>query len=395
MNPYFAYSISFAVAISVYSLRWSNIYPHLSGTLLGFLFITIIGFVFAGFYWSRKRLCTTLVLSTDYNPVRITIFIYILWMADFLYEGGIPIYKILMGVPYQYELFGIPSLHVFIVTFSSFYTIYLFHLYLSTKKKLILFLYLLNLTAALLIFSRAMFIFNFSASSFLYLHFNSNFSRKLLLISPFVLVVLLFSFGVIGNLRVSHNNNNNYDNTIFLSTGKATDNFKNSVVPNEFFWTYIYASSSIANLQENINKADRHSISLSWFLKMINNEMLPDFISKRINRWFQIPHPGEYRIERYFNVSTVYSIAFSHQSWPGMIIMSIYLLLIPLVYIRLFPGNSPFTTTGIAIMTTMYLFMAYDNTIRFTGLSFQLFYPLFFGWLETKNIFSLRKIKSN
>jgi hypothetical protein len=346
-----------------------------------------------GMYWRKRQRKMAKTTPADRNAILVTLFIYALWVAEFFYEGGVPLFKILFGVPYAYELFGIPSLHVFIVTFSSFYTIYLFHLYLSTKKRLLLLLFLLNLMAAVLIYSRAMLMFNLCASVFLFLHLNPSLVKKLFPYAPVVIILFLFGFGIIGNQRVSHGNNKSYDNTIFLGTGRATEEFKSSAIPKEFFWTYIYTSSSLANLQENINHADRHGPSLHWLLKMVNNEMLPDFISKRINKWFKIPHPGEYRIERYFNVSTVYSISFSHQSWTGMVIMLFYLIAFPVIYLKILGTSGPYQLVGIAILSTMYLFMAYDNTIRFTGLSFQLVYPVILGWLEKKNWFSLRKLK--
>lgn len=390
MNPYFAYSISFIVAITIYALGWSDAYPPLSLALLGFLGCTIIGFTIVGFRWQRITKSTLERLPVDNNPLVVTIFIYVLWAADFFYEGGIPLLKILLAQPYNYRLFGIPSLHVFTVTFSSFYTIYLFHLYLSGRKKLILILYFINLSAAVLIYSRAMFMFNVCASIFIFFQFVKKLSPRMMASVPFLALLLFYLFGVFGNLRVSREAKSNYDNSIFLNTGQATQNFRESIVPNEFFWSYIYASSSLANLQQNINHADRH-VSWAWFGKMVNNEMLFDFISKRINTVFNIPHPGEHTIEGPFNVSTIYSKAFSHLSWIGMAIMSAYLLLIPFLYYKLL-SPSPFLRTGLAILTTMFLFTAYDNTISFTGLSFQLIYPILFSWLEDRKIFSLRKL---
>ncbi len=392
MNPYFAYSISFLVAIGVYLLGWSDLYPSLSITLLVFLIISILVGMIAGCYWNKRGMTQVNKLLPDRNIVFITSFIYVLWVCDFVYAGGIPLLKILLGQPLNYRLFGIPSLHVFIVTFSSFYTVYLFHLYLSTRKKKILILYFVNLFAAVLIYSRAMFIFNVIASLILLAPFIRFVPKIILILSPVCLISLFFLFGVFGNLRVSHGAEVKYNNSIFLDTGQATRSFKKSIVPNEFFWTYIYASSSLANLQKNINNADKH-ISIAWFLKMVNNEMLFDFISKRINQFFDIPHPGEYSIYGSFNVSTIYSVAYSHLGWLGMMIMFCYVLIIPFGYRKLIKSSSPFSATGFAILTTMYFFMAYDNTIRFTGLSFQLTYPVIFGWLETKGIFFLRKLK--
>ncbi len=394
MNPYFAYSASFLIALVVYSLGWSNAYPRLSLPLFGFLFATIIIFALLGFLWRKKLNLIVLQLPLDSSPIRITFFIYIFWLLEFIYEGGVPLVKIVLRQPYDYIHFGIPTLHVFIVTFSSFYTIYLFQLFISTRKKSVLWFYLINLFAAILIYNRGMVIFNLAASFLLYIHHVKLIRPRHLIAALFVVVISLFLFGVFGNLRVAQIDRAPYTNSTFLSTGDASKDFRNSIIPKEFFWPFIYISSPLANLQENINHADRHSLAWPWFLKMVNNEWVPDFISKRINKWFKIPHPGEYRIERYFNVSTVYSISFSHQSWAGMIIMFLYILVFPFIYLKLLDKNSPFYLTGLAILSTMYLFMAYDNTIRFTGLSFQLFYPVALGWLEQKNWFSLRSASS-
>lgn len=390
MNPYFAYSISFLVALVVYSLGWSDAYPPLSIQLITFLIVSIVLFMVGGYLWKKKAILSA-IKAKDYNPVRITLFIYFLWTAEFIYERGVPLFKILLKQPYDYIHFGIPTLHVFIVTFSSFYTIYLFYLFINNRDKKVLWLYCINLAAAFLIYNRGMFMFNLAASCIIYFHFRK-INYSVLLLSSLVLILVLFLFGVVGNIRVANIDQADYTRSTFLSTGHASEDFKKSIIPKEFFWSYIYISSPLANLQENINHADRHSPNWSWFLKMVNNEMLPDFISKRINKWFKIPHPGEYRIERYFNVSTVYSISFSHQSWFGMIAMAIYLMIFPVVYIKLLGGHNAYQMVGIAILCTMYLFMAFDNTIRFTGLSFQLFYPLVLNWLEEKKWLSIRKV---
>lgn len=391
MNPYFAYSISFTVAMAVYLLGWSNIYPRLSAELIWFLGASILIGTIAGFYWNAKVKVPFQKLLPDKNVVLITGFIYVLWIFDFIYADAIPILKILLGQPFNYRLFGIPTLHVFTVTFSSFYTVYLFHLYLSTRKKRILLFYSINLFAAILIYSRAMFMFNLLASLILLVPFIKMIPKKILLLFPVILILLFFLFGVFGNLRVSHEGKVNYDNSIILKTGQATQPFKESIIPNEFFWTYIYTTSSLANLQKNINNANKH-ISMIWFLKMVNNEMIFDFISKRINSVFDIPHPGEHYINGSFNVSTLYSVAYSHLGWFGMVIMFCYVLIIPVVYQKWNKSHSPFFATGFAILITMYFFMAYDNTIRFTGLSFQLAYPIIFEWLESKGIYLLRKL---
>lgn len=386
VNPYFCYSISFLIAFLVYLLGWSDLYPRLSTPLLIFLISTLVLFTFVG-YRVTKRLRITfrsLPFSDLSSPILITLFLYALWIVEFLYQGGIPLFMILLKLPYDYRLFGVPSLHVFIVTFSSFYTVFLFHLFLSTRKKEILFLYLVNLFAAVLIYSRAMFFFNLSASFFLLLLMTRRIPRALVFIGPLSLILLFYCFGVLGTLRVSRESKTEYDNGIFLETGKATASFKNSFVPKEYFWTYIYMSSPLANLQHNINTFPPPAPTITNIGQMINNEILMDFISKRVNSLLGLQRLDENTIPGPFNVSTVYSRSFNYLGWTGILIMATVVLILPWAYFKILPVQSPFFLTGFTILCTMYLFLAYDNTIRFTGLSFQLVYPVVLHYCVAK-----------
>ncbi len=386
VNPYYCYALSFLVALVVYLQNWSQLYPSLRVSLVLFLVLTAFAHVVMGMKFNGEARARLAEVAVDGHRTHILItgFLYLLWMLEFFYAGGIPLLMILFGEPYDYRTFGIPSLHVFAVTFSSFYTIFLFHLYLTSRSRIFLLLYLVNLVAAILIYSRAMFFFNLSSSFLLFLVLRAKPSWRLLFITIIGLPVLLFLFGVLGTVRVSFESRRHYDNTLFLDTGEATPEFRESMVPKEFFWTYIYVSSPLANLQTNINLNKKYDESPGNFALMVNNEMLMDFISKRVNRLTGIERTDEARISGPFNVSTVYSRCFSYMGWTGMFIMAIFLLWLPWLYFKLIPKGSPFFYTSLAILSTGYLFLAYDNMIRFTGFSFQLVYPIVLHYLPRK-----------
>src|ERR1051325_3789718 len=244
ISPFICYAVSFAIVVIFYLLGWSELYPKLSVSLLIFLVTTLI--VNIACHVRFRRIGFKKLEAQKLPPVTTTIFIYILWSAEFIYEGGIPLLKILLHLPYNYRLFGIPSLHVFVVTFSSFFTIYLFHLYLSSRTKLLLVLYLLNLSAALLISSRAMLFFNITGSAVVYFMSIQKIPWPRVALIMVSLLVMLFLFGVAGSLRVSREANEPYNNENFMDTGKATQSFRNSIVPKEYFWTYVYVSSPLA-----------------------------------------------------------------------------------------------------------------------------------------------------
>ena len=378
INPYFCYALSFSIAVVMYALGWSDLYPSLSRSLLSFLIITVLINVLASLQFRAKSMIVFRKIenSNDLAPILVTIFLYGLWAAEFVYAGGIPFLNILLKKPYDYKLFGIPTLHVFIVTFSSFYTIYLFHIFLSQKSYRILLLYAINLLAAVLIYNRGMLLFNLSASTFLFFIFQGNVSLKHLAWGVPVVFFILFFFGVLGSLRVSNESRIPYSNEGFLTSGNASQKFLASGVPAEFFWTYIYTTSPLANLQNNIRSNDPPHISISAFLDWVNNEILFDFISKRVNKFTGKERAKEYTITGPFNASTVYSRSFSYLGWWGLILMACTILILPVFYLQLLSADSPFFFTGLVILNTIFLFMIFENTIRFTGLSFQMVYPI-------------------
>jgi len=382
INPFFCYIFSFFIALLVYSFGWSDLYPPLTISILAFLLVSFILHFLLGERVRRAGIITFKSISENVkSAMLVTVFIYFLWTLDFLYEGGIPLVKIILKEPYNYRLFGIPSLHVFIVTFSSFYTLYLFQVFLAHRSKKILLLYILNLVAALLIYSRAMFFFNLVSCLFMYLIFLKKFQMRKAFILSLLIIPLFFFFGMLGSLRVSREANEPYNNENFMKIGRATHEFEKSFVPKEYFWSYIYISSPLANLQQNINDYPVGSVSFRKIAEMINSEILPDFISKRITRLFDLEQCNEKRITGPFNVSTVYSRSYSYAGWGGMVLTGLMVVLIPLFFLKLLPPSSDFFLTGWATLCTMYFFLAYDNTLKFTGLSFQLAYPLCLHWM--------------
>ena len=391
INPYTNYTFSFFLALGAFWLGWSGLYPPVEITLLSFLVLTFLLHLAFSVYWKKKINRVFPSADAYFNPVAVTFFIYLLWTLDFIYEGGIPLFRILMNQPYNYRLFGFPSLHVFTVTFGSFYTVYLFSLFVAARQRLYLLLYGINLFAAVLIYSRAMLIFNVAASAFIFLLFSPHHTWRRYAFMIAGMAVLLYLFGMLGSLRVSFEARKPYDPGMFLDIGDATRNFRESDIPKEFFWGYIYLSSPVANLQHNIATYPVPPFSMSRMLQHINNEMIFDFISKRINRLAGVDRATENIIpERPFNVSTVYSRSFSYQGWAGMMMMGLFILIIPVLYIRFLPSNR-YALTGLAILNTMYLFLFYDNTIRFTGLGFQLVYPFMLPLAERAHAWSTKK----
>lgn len=376
VNPHFCYATGFVVALAMYTLRWSTLYPQLSRPVIVFLVLTIALHAAAGILLMNKQMRVVTRVAEKVGEERaiwVTIFLYVLWLAEFVYAGGVPLFEIMFKRPYDYKTFGIPTLHVFIVTFGSFYTIFLFAHYLETRSRRLLFLFLFNLIPALLIFNRGMFLFNVAACACLFLIKQRRVTLRYLCLGVAGILVVSYLFGVMGNLRVSNESRAPYSNEGFLVTGGATERFLKSSMPQEFFWTYIYATSPLANFQQNINVSDDEDTSfLRWFV----NEVLPDFLSKRINAYAGLEPETTKTIRGPFNAATVYSGSFSYAGWWGIVLMAIIIMLLPIVYCWMIPLASPFFLSGFTILSAIYLFMIFDNTLRFTGFSLQLIYPI-------------------
>jgi len=376
INPYASYILGFVASLLLYQLGWSKIFPELSSNLIIFLFGTFAIHAAVGLLW-RKKITLGINPQDRITPKYITFFLYLLWVTEFFY-GGVPILEIIFQTDFDYRQFGIPMLHVVVVTFSSFYAVFLFHLYVTLGKKEYLLLFVANLVPSVLIYNRGMMLFILTSAVFIFVH-HRKISIKLILVGVIATVGFLFFFGVMGNFRQVAHIKRGYSSDLFVEIIQPTDRFKNSGLAKEFLWGYTYISSPLANLETNIR--DGHGSTSNKIPEFFVNEMIPDFVAKRINRLFDFKDVKDHRIPGPFNVATVYSRSFSYLGWWGLFLMAGFIMILPWIYWWITPENE-YKLTGMAILSSMYLLLVFDNTIRFTGFSFQLAYPFFYPLVE-------------
>ena len=204
-----------------------------------------------------------------------------------------------------------------------------------------------------------------------------------------IVILGLYLFGVTGNIRV----NNSYqtgtsllDNNLFLSIGGATDEFKDSPIPNEFFWAYIYIASPLANLQETINNyVHEEDIHLYDSFVFTTTQLIPDFIGKRIVSLYNIVIPGSYQITPKLNVSTSLVQPYVLLGWAGIALFTIFAFLFAFFYILLLKKlDSEYLVVGVVLMNAIFVFNTFSNMFSFTGLSFQLVYPVLLTLFSVK-----------
>ena len=387
-NPFFLYILGFSIPLLVYQLGWSNIFPKISFGLFLFLLLTYLYSFLVGYYVYNKKFIVYRDISYDKNISVLAVLIFTGFFLECMYVGHIPLLTVLSGKEYDYTTFGIKSFHVFCVTFGSFYTVYIFHVFLSTKRKTCLAICILMFVIPLLTYNRGMFLLNLSSCLFVYLLSIRKLYFKFVVILVLLALPVLYLFGIAGNVRVMHQagrTENITSSDLILKIGDAKDGFKESIIPKEYFWAYIYISSPLANLQKTLEDSDSVDLTFGRLLSFVNFEILPDFVSKRISKFLEVKKMKINQITPALTVGTEYAGSYVYLNWLGLVLMFSYTMFVSFVYIILLKKNRTFFITGIAILNTLVFFNMFSNMFSFSGVSFQLVYPLIFSFFRKKN----------
>ncbi|HEY0895728.1 MAG TPA: hypothetical protein VGE15_04195 [Sphingobacteriaceae bacterium] len=378
-NPNYVYILAFIVPFIVYTLEWSTLYPPLTINLFLFYFGTFAAALVLGLILHKTRpFCYSQIAAANTNTGTL-LAIFVLYGLEVAYSRTVPLLEVFAGTyVYGEDTFGIPVLHTFLVSFNTFYAIYLFHQYLSSRSVNIFWLFVLSNLPFILLVTRSS-ILNILLGAFIvFLVSRERLAGRVVLKSVALVLLVFYLFGFLGNQRSAGG-----DPTFIPKASGATDEFLDSAVPKEFYWSYLYIASPVANLQNNINKTQEPQ---GGYKRLIRDEFLPTFLTKFITA----PQPKEfYQINPFLNVGTIYVYTFSFAGWWGMIFMFFYLLLIINGYYLLVIRSDRFRVTGLAILYNVIIFATFHNTIAYSAQSLQLLYPvvfsMLFDYLERRN----------
>ncbi|BAY12875.1 O-antigen polymerase [Calothrix sp. NIES-2098] len=369
-NPYFLYIISFAISITIYSFGWSEIYPPFSLSLLSFLGLTFVVSFILGFRLLKHKEEKLTNLPYDYKILYIIALIYFLSAIEVILYPDIPILQVFQGIEAGNNEYGIPLLHPLIMSLSTFYAIYVFHVYLSHRKRKFLLYHLSLYLPIFIFFSRGTIVVILIAIAFVFL-FTNTLKIKNIVYILIAITILLYLFGWMGNIRVPGNEE------FILIFGGASQSFKESLIPKEYFWSYLYISSPIANLQNNIDANIDGPINYEYFLFFVR-EIMPRFLSKYITQ----DYADQDLINPALTTGTMYAQAYSFLGWAGMIIIYIYMIFLIKVTLNLLRRVSGvFYVTGFSILNTMILLNVFDNMLVFSGTFLPLCYVFIFGYI--------------
>ncbi|MCM3763504.1 O-antigen polymerase [Neobacillus niacini] len=392
INPYFIYILSFLAVLIAYLFRWSNLFPDLGLPLILFLGSSMAVAFFLGRIFVKQKIISFNNIKYKKNLELVTYGVLTGYLLEFLYHRNFPLLAMFTNTQLSYTEFGIPTFHVLLVTFNSFFSLYLFQIVLSEseRRKISLVLFILTLVPSILILNRGMLLIILMSCVFIYLiKYQSKITFNKIAGLTVLMVIGLYLFGVLGNMRVNNSYQTNtslFDNSLFLQIGGATNEFKDSVIPKEFFWGYIYLASPLANLQETINNFTfEEDVNFYDTFVFTITQTLPDFISKRVVPLYNMVIPAGYQITPELNVSTAFAQPFVLLGWVGITFYTIFAFVFALFYILLLKKlNSDYMIIGIAIMNSIFVFTTFSNMFSFTGLSFQLVYPLLFTLFSEK-----------
>jgi hypothetical protein len=374
-SPFAAYAAGFLLAIAVYSLGYSDLYPPLEPSLVGFLLATCIACAFlacavATFSYAREHeyesfsfhLCVLGVLA-------------LLFVAECAYSGGVPILVAAGGNDSDYQNFGIPTVNVAFIGFVFFYAVYWFDLYLLGRGKSFLAFSLAAASTSLLMLHRGGFIITFVSWIVVYVQ-RRGIDRRLLLSFAAVSALVLWGFGQLGNVRA----HGETGEEVILTIGQASDSFRASNIPTEFFWAYLYISSPLSNLQLNMTNRVTEDAPALFFVM----NYLPDFVSKRILSEDTISLTAPLLVVDQLNVSTMYARAFFLLGWLGLFLSFAYFIIISLATLRILRGSRYFiTTTG--ILGSLAFLNIFDNMFVVSGGITQVMIALFLHLFEKRD----------
>jgi hypothetical protein len=389
-NPIWVYSWIWIFVMLVYNLRWSNYYNNLSVKLVSFFVVTIFLSFLGGYILEIKNKFKKIETS-NYN-LNMLLFLWLGYILEFLYSGGIPLLLVLRGSFGNYKDFtGIPTFHVILASYTIFLGVYFFHQFVSTKsnKKLLLFL-ILSVVPNLLVINRGAIMITLIACLIIYLM-----KQYIIRINKIIKIVLgvlvvLFLFGQLGNMR----NELSADNKEYiLSFGGATDEFIYGNVPFEYYWGYLYIASPLGNLDNLVNNYDPNFEITK--LPMIMFEFTPDFISNRLRDTFndgEVDDISSYLVVESLNAPTVYFRSYFLLGWTGIWLMFLFSMFSSIFYLFILPSSGEYYLTGFAILSAIIILNTFSNmwitsgTVLIWPLIFSLFHKISFKSKKNKSI---------
>ena len=369
VNPFYLYCISFSLAILIYLFGWSKIFPRLSTGLLLFFMISFILFLIAGKVFIKKNqdLIKHLSINPNLNDIFFSLII-LLGLIDVLYMGYLPF----MDRSHNYREFGMPVIDVLFNTLSIFFSVWFLQSFMELEKRRFLIYVGLILAIQFLLFRRSTIVWIIISSLFLLFQYLPKIKIIIILAILLCIPLLTYSFGLYGNYR------SNLSSTFILNGLGASDSFKRSGISYNQYIAYLYVSSPLANLQENIDKGEG----------LLNNKdyrnfffycVLPESITMRLEKPLDLSPPSCNLITPELIVGTIFMVSYYTLGWIGMISMILFLLVFIFLTLSVLKKWNTFSLSTFSILATAVSLMIFSNFLnRVDVILMLLIYPILF-----------------
>lgn len=365
INPFFFYSISWCVTFFLYFISPSQLNTSLDIFLIFFIVVTIGISSFFAIRFNKKYKNKKYKIKNKRQSALFYIIMATLLIYEFLYSHNVPVIAALRGLNSNYQDFGIPTIHVIIVTITSLICINSYFRFKLFKEKIDLFISLIFFSYYILIFSRGMMILILLC--ILCLYFVDKIIKPIYLIyAGFFMIMLCWFFGILGNLRVSGEWNNS---EMILQMGEIEKNSHALLSP--FYWVEEYIICSLRNLNYNIANITP-TYSISDFLYVT----LPDFISKRIMDGNTIYVK---KLMDYFTSLTTYSLHYSAFGYLGMIFEFLNYLIVGIILDKFKFSNAIYKFSILTIASVLFGLSIFDAMLQYSGYSFTLIWGIIGG----------------
>jgi hypothetical protein len=163
----------------------------------------------------------------------------------------------------------------------------------------------------------------------------------------------------------------------------ASNSFKKTGLSHNHYMTYLYVSSPLANLQENINKR-KENFNEEDFKDLFFYCLVPGSFTSRLEKTLHLSSPECYLISPELIVGTFYMVGYFTLGWVGMIVMFLYLFVIILLCLFVIRKWNNFGLVTFSILSATVSLLIFSNFLNRLDVLIMLFvYPVLFHFIFT------------
>lgn len=254
-NPFYLGIILWAVCFVGYSLAWSGLCQALDFQLIIFLcYLSAMLFV-CGFLYKHMGFNRIEEASKEPKTLKLTVAVSLILFSGMLIEGTVPLVNVASGMAYNSENVGLPYIGAFATALALFQGFRVSMLFFKTKDWQYLLEFALLFLPLVLMVQRQNLVIMFAGFVYSWVIMREKASltigKKAVAVLGvfFIVAVGLFIFGAIGNVRYGIWSWD--DSSMIAAVGYMNGNYP-EWLPGEYFWTYIYVVTPLANLNNNI-----------------------------------------------------------------------------------------------------------------------------------------------